>query len=151
MVRLDLLEKANENRKQIERVLATSGKRGMTLSEIAKAVNLPITTVKRHLEKLISIGRVHVEGYAGFNVYIWNGEEQGFQRKIHLSHDHVIFIDAMINPWGQPFIRIKESKRNSLTNEWETVGAVLISKNCIDDFLKQLAAVSGNLDKYGEQ
>ncbi len=45
----------------------------MTLTEIAKELNLPVSTVKRHLEKLISIDRVHTESYKGSTYCIISG------------------------------------------------------------------------------
>jgi len=147
-MRRDLISKSVENRKKIERLLATA-KRGMTLSEIARELNLPISTVKRHLEKLISIGRVHTESYKGSTYYIWNGEEK-YHYKVFLSDNHVLFIDAMVNPWGRPFVRIKESKRIPGTNEWEDVGAIIVDSRKLSEFIEKLKEIEKNLDKYAE-
>ena len=142
-MRPDLMKRAAENRKRIEKTLATA-KRGMTLTEIARATGLPTSTVKRHLEKLIAIGRVHVESYGSFKVYFWNGD-QVFQKKVFLSENHVLFVDAMINPWGKPFVR------NPHTGEWEDKGAIIVDRTKIHDLISALASISENLDKYGEQ
>ena len=147
-MRRDLISKAVENRKKIEKLLATA-KRGMTLTEIAKGLNLPVSTVKRHLEKLISIGRVHTESYRGLTYYIWNGEEK-YQHKVFLSDNHVLFIDAMVNPWGRPFVRIKESRRNPSTNEWEDVGAIIIDSRKLSEFIEKLKEIEKNIDEYAE-
>jgi len=147
-MRRDLISKSVENRKKIEKLLATA-KRGMTLSEIARELNLPISTVKRHLEKLISIGRVHTESYKGSTYYIWNGDEK-YQHKVFLSDNHVLFIDAMVNPWGRPFVRIKESKRVPGTNEWEDVGAIIVDSRKLSEFIEKLKEIEKNLDKYAE-
>ena len=148
-MRSDLALKSAENRKKIEQVLATA-ERGMTLSEIAKAAELPVSTVKRHLEKLVTIGTVHVESYRGFNVYIWNGDKQ-YRDKIFLSKNHVLFIDTMINPWGKPFIRIKESKRNPITGEWEDIGAILVDSKRIKDLIQKLVKIEESIEKYREE
>jgi len=147
-MRRDLISKSVENRKKIEKLLATA-KRGMTLTEIARELNLPVSTVKRHLEKLISIGRVHTESYKGATYYIWNGEEK-YQYKVFLSDNHVLFIDAMVNPWGRPFVRIKESKRIPGTNEWEDVGAIIVDSRKLSEFIEKLKEIEKNLDKYAE-
>ncbi len=143
-----MISKSVENRKKIEKLLATA-KRGMTLTEIARELNLPVSTVKRHLEKLISIGRVHTESYKGSTYYIWNGFER-YQYKVFLSDNHVLFIDAMVNPWGRPFVRIKESKRVPGTNEWEDVGAILIDSRKLSEFIEKLKEIENNLDEYAE-
>ena len=86
----------------------------MTLSEIAEATGLPTTTVKRHLERLISIGRVHAEHHKGSTVYYWNREGE-YSEKVKLSGNHVLYLDMMINPWGKPFIRVEsKSPRETL-------------------------------------
>ena len=146
MVRRDLAIKSASTRKAVEKVLATS-RRGMTLSEIAKATRLPHTTVKRHLEKLIAIGRVHVEYHRGSTIYYWNGKGE-YSDIVKLSDNHILFIDVMVNPWGEPFIRVKESKRNPLTGDFEDIGAVLIDESKIEEFIKKLKNISKKLEKY---
>lgn len=121
----------------------------MTLTEIARELNLPVSTVKRHPEKLISIGRVHTESYKGSTYYIWNGFER-YQYKVFSSDNHVLFIDAMVNPWGRPFVRIKESKRVPGTNEWEDVEAILVDSRKLSEFIEKLKEIEDNLDKYAE-
>ncbi len=67
-----------------------------------------------------------------------------------LSDNHVLFIDAMVNPWGRPFVRIKESKRVPGTNEWEDVGAILVDSKKLPEFIEKLKDIEKNLDKYAE-
>jgi len=146
MVRRDLIARSARTRKAIEKVLATS-RRGMTLSEIAEATGLPPTTVKRHLEKLVSIGRVRVEYHRGSTVYYWNGKGE-YSERVKLSDNHVLFLDIMINPWGKPFIRVKESKRNPVTGEFEDIGAVLIDEAKVNEFIDKLRKLSEKLSEY---
>jgi DNA-binding transcriptional ArsR family regulator len=147
-MREDLVKKAVENRRKIEKSFATA-KKGMTLTELAEITKLPISTVKRHLEKLVSMGRVHVDSYRGFGVYVWNGK-QVYQDRIFLSENHVLFVDAMINPWGNPFVRIKESKRIPGTNDWDTVGAVLVDNKRINELADKLNSIKSKLKEYAE-
>ena len=135
-----LVEEGERNRKKIEMVLATS-KKPMTLSEIAEECSLPVSTVKRHLDMLASIGRVHIEHHRGSNLYRWNGKEV-YQDKVFLSDDHILFIDAMINPWGRPFIRVKERKYG------KDIGAIIIDEKRIDEFIEKLQSISQNLQQY---
>lgn len=147
-MRTDLMEEAAKNRKKIEVALATA-KRGMTLSEIAENVGLPVSTSKRHLDRLASMGRVHVKKYRGFSVYRWNGTEV-YQTRVHLSENHILFIDAMINPWGKPFIRVKEAKRRPDSNRWNDVGAIIIDEKRVSEFVAKLDSISKNLRDYGK-
>lgn len=148
MVRRDLILKAEQARKLIERTLATS-KTGMTLTEIVEATKLPPPTVKRHLEKLIAIGRVHVEYHRGSTLYYWNGDSK-YQDRVYLSKNHILFLDVMVNPWGRPFIRIKESKRNPATGNFEDMGAIIIDEKAVDELIEKLRKLSQNLKHYAE-
>ena len=85
----------------------------MTLTEISESVGLPLPTTKRHLDYLESIGRLHVEEHRGSKLYKWNGVEK-YQYNISVSKDHIIYIDTMVNNWGQPFVRVKERKTMSV-------------------------------------
>jgi predicted ArsR family transcriptional regulator len=136
------MEEAEQTRKKIEVFLATA-KRGMTLTEIAENVGIPVSTAKRHLDRLASIGRVHIEAYRGFSLYKWNGKEV-YQDRVYLSENHVLFIDAMVNPWGKPFVRIKERK------EGRDIGAIIIDEERVSDFIAKLDAISKNIKDYGK-
>jgi len=140
--REELLELASENRKKVERFLATSGTRGLTLTEVARGAKLSESTVKRHLEKLISIGRVHVERHGPVNIYYWNGDEV-YQKRVRLSESHVLYVDMMINPWGKPFIRIKERKND------RDVGAVIVDARSVDELVEILKDMKKRLPSYG--
>ena len=130
----NLVREGERNRKKIEIVLAES-ERSMTLSEIAEKANLPVSTTKRHLDILASTGMVHVEQYRGFNLYRWNGKEIR-QDKVSLSEEHILFIEAMKNSWGKPFIRIKERKYG------KDVGAITIDEKHVDEFIAKLKSIS---------
>jgi DNA-binding transcriptional ArsR family regulator len=142
-MRKDLIKQAIENRKTIEKTLATAEK-GMTLSEIAEATKLPITTVKGHLDKLISIGSVRVVSYRGFGIYSLIGKEV-YQDRIYLSEDNALFIDGLVDPAGKPFVRIKEAKRIPDSNQWGEVGAVLVDNKRIADLIGKLRSISKKL------
>ena len=136
----NLVEEGKNNRKKIEIALATSN-RSMTLSEIAEEAGLPVSTTKRHLDALTSIGRVHIEQYRGFNLYRWNGKEV-YQDKVRLSENHILLIDAIINDWGNPFIRIKERKHG------KDIGAIIIDEKRVNDFITKLKSIPQNLNNY---
>ncbi|MHB8559938.1 MAG: helix-turn-helix domain-containing protein [Thermoplasmataceae archaeon] len=136
----NLIAQRDLNRKNIEKTIATS-KKEMTLTEIAESVSLPLPTTKRHLDYLESIGRLHVEEHRGSKLYKWNGVEK-YQYKISISKDHTLYIDTMVNDWGQPFLRVKERKNGN------DIGAIIIPKNYLDSFLENLKNAKENLPDY---
>ncbi|MEM2258361.1 MAG: helix-turn-helix domain-containing protein [Candidatus Thermoplasmatota archaeon] len=133
----NLMKEGQMNKEKIKMVLASS-KNPMTLTEIKEATGLPFSTVKRHLDILVSTGEVHIEHYRGFNLYRWNGEKIQ-QDKVFLSDDHVLLIDTIINPYGMPVIRIKERKQGN------DIGAITISEKVIDEFVNKLLSISKTL------
>jgi len=136
----NLIEQRDKNRKNIEKTIATSGKE-MTLTEISESVGLPLPTTKRHLDYLESIGRLHVEEHRGSKLYKWNGVEK-YQYNISVSKDHIIYIDTMVNDWGQPFLRVKERKNGN------DIGAIIIPQNYLDSFLEKLKSAKENIHNY---
>ncbi len=148
-MRLDLIQQAVENRRKIERVLASS-REGLTLSEIARRTGLSPQTVKRHLMRLIAIGRVHKEDHYGFSLYYWNGEGK-YQETVRLSDKHTLFIDVFVNPWGKPYIRIKETKFNPSTQKWEEMGAVIVDAKRVKELARKLINMAKHIDEYAEK
>lgn len=136
----NLIEQRDLNRKKIEKAIATSN-REMTLTEISESVGLPLPTTKRHLDYLESIGRLHVEEHRGSKLYKWNGVEK-YQYNISVSKDHIIYIDTMVNNWGQPFVRVKERKNGN------DIGAIIIPQNYLEIFLDKLKNAKDNLPNY---
>jgi len=133
-----------ENRKQIERFLAQKKGRGATISEMQSETNLTWQTIKRHLDKLESIGRVHVELFGKTQAFFLNGEEQ-FKEKVQFGK-HTLFIDCMISAWGEPFIRIKDRKKTDKGGE--DVGAIIINKNKVKEVASKLMKMAPKLETY---
>jgi predicted ArsR family transcriptional regulator len=138
-----LTEQREENRSKLEKVISTAGK-AMTLSEIAELSGIPIPTVKRHLDYLESIGRIHIENYRGFRLYRWNGYTE-YSDRLEISRDHTLFIDVMINQWDQPFIRVKERKNGN------DIGAIIVPGKSVEEFIRKFVSVSKNLSRYSSQ
>ena len=107
MARTDLKKMLRKNRKSVERFLKTATK-PVTLSQISKVVMIPLSTVKRHLDSLVSTGLVHAESFGSFNLYSWNTQLQNLDR-LELSENHFILIDSMIDIAGKRLIRVHES------------------------------------------
>jgi len=139
MVRQDLIEASADNRNKVERAL-TKGKKGqgLTLTEIATIADLPVSTVKRHLDFLAAIKRVHVQTFGTFNVYELNGVG-AFTDKVFLSKDHVIHMDSLTNRFGGSYIRLKESKRNG--DKWIDMGAIIVSPEKVKELLEKLDSI----------
>src|SRR4030042_1360701 len=109
--------------KKIE--LFLNGKRGVSIHEIAKHLDVHWTTTEKELQKLESMGRVHSEKMGNMKVYFLNGVGK-FQEKFSMSPNHFLFVDTFISPFGERFVRLKETKK--LDKEWKNIGNVIITK-----------------------
>ena len=134
----------NEERKKIESYLAQTGK--ASINQIAEATGLSWATVKKHLEYLEGIGRVHGERLGNSIIYFFNGNGK-WQKRVYLNSTHILFLDTFISPFGEPFIRIKEVKKKG--DKWITFGEVMITKECIEDVKKFLETIKKHIDEYG--
>ena len=121
--------------KKIE--LFLNGKRGVSIHEIAMHLDIHWATTEKELKKLEDIGRVHSEIFGKTKVYFLNGKGE-FQDKFTLGKNHTLFIDTFVSPFGERFVRLKESKK--IEDEWKNIGSVIITK----EILKE---VSGFLNK----
>ena len=140
------ISKVDENteRKKIEIFLATNKK--ASINQIAEGTKLSWATVKKHLDYLESIGRTHGERLGNSIIYFFNGNGQ-WQEKVWLNQNHILFLDTFVSQFGEPFIRIKEAKKNE--NKWKTFGEIMITKDKIRDVMAFLSNVQKNIDSYG--
>ncbi|VVB66554.1 Winged helix-turn-helix DNA-binding protein [Candidatus Gugararchaeum adminiculabundum] len=134
----------NDIRKTIERYLAKNQK--ATINEIAEATELSWATVKKHLEHLEAIGRVHEESGKNSHLYYINGNGK-WQKKVELTGNHTLFLDTFISPFGKPFLRIKETKKTN--DRWMVIGEIMITKEKLGEVKKFLEIVEKNIDEYG--
>jgi predicted ArsR family transcriptional regulator len=138
-----IIDDNNENRKSIEKALIKH-KDGATINQISKDLNLSWITVKKHLERLNAIGRTHVKKFGNNEIYFLNGEGK-WKKQIELSPNHTLFLDTLVSPFNEPFLRIKETK--VIDGKWQSVGNIIITKEKLPeviDFLKQLKSeISG--------
>lgn len=139
-----MVEEGNDYQMRVEKVLAKSPK-GVTLNQIAEAEGLSWATVKKYLDHLEGIGRVDVQDHGSMKIYYLNGHKT-YQDKIQLNSKHALFLDTFISPFGEPFIRIKETKKKD--EVWNTFGEIMITKDKIDDVIVYLEKVKKNIDKY---
>lgn len=140
------ISKVDENteRKKIEIFLATNKK--ASINQIAEGTKLSWATVKKHLDYLESIGRVHGERLGNSIIYFFNGNGQ-WQEKVWLNNNHILFLDTFVSQFGEPFIRIKEAKKRG--DKWETFGEIMITKDKIKDIMSFLDIVQKNIQSYG--
>ena len=137
-----LIDDSNENRKSIEKALIRY-KDGATINQISKDLGLSWITVKRHLEYLNAIGRIHVKKFGNNEIYFLNGEGK-WKKQIELSPSHTLFLDTFVSPFNELFLRIKETK--IIDGKWKSMGNIIITKEKLSDvidFLKQLEAEIG--------
>jgi len=134
----------DENRKKIERYLAIQQK--ASINQISSDLKISWATTRKHLDYLQSLGRVHGERLGNSIIYFFNGNGD-WQDKIRLNQNHILFLDTFISSFGEPFIRIKESKKKD--DAWETFGEIMITKDTISEVIKFLEKVNKNISKYG--
>lgn len=134
----------NRDRKNIEIYMAKIKK--ASINQIAEATRLSWATVKKHLEYLQSIGRVHGERLGNSHIYFLNGDGDWTQT-IKLDSNHILYLDTFISYFGDPFIRIKEVKRKD--NVWHTFGEISITREKLADVVSFLSKVDKSIEKYG--
>lgn len=140
----DVLE--DKYRKAIEQYLATKSK--ASINQISSDLGLSWATVKKHLDYLQSIGRVHGERLGNSIIYFFNGRGD-WQEKIQLTPNHVLFLDTFVSYFGEPFVRIKEAKKEG--DKWRHVGDIMITKDRLKDVIRFLTNVEQNIDKYNKR
>ncbi len=133
----------NEERKQVELFLAKNQK--ASINQIADSTKLSWATVKKHLDYLKSIGRVHGERLGNSIIYFFNGDGE-WQEKVWLNSNHILFLDTFVSQFGEPFIRIKEAKKKG--EKWETFGEIMITKDRINEVRGFLEKVQKNIGNY---
>lgn len=135
----------NENveRKKVEVFLAQNQK--ASINQIADSIKLSWATVKKNLDYLESIGRVHGERLGNSIIYFFNGNGE-WQERVWLDQNHILFLDTFVSQFGIPFIRIKEAKKKG--EKWETFGEIMITKDRIKEVKGFLEKVQKNIENY---
>lgn len=133
----------NKNRKEVEKYLATHRK--ASINQISKDLDISWATAKKHLEYLEAIGRVHKEELGNSIIYFFNGFDK-WQKQIRLNPSHVLFLDTFISPFREPFIRIKEVKKEG--EKWKHVGDIMITRDKLKNVINFLKKVEANIDEY---
>jgi len=148
---VDMKKQEEVNKQAIEKILANSHKRGLTITDIVNEFSkkqdrdISWQTVKRHLNRLAAIQRVDIEKHGNSEVYYLNGKGS-FQDQVKLTMNQKLYLDIFRSPWGDPYIRVKESKRQG--EQWVDKGAIIISQKAVDEFITKLEALKKNLKEY---
>lgn len=108
------------------------------IHEIANAIGVHWITAQKEIQQLEDIGRVHKEG----KVYFLNGIDK-WQKRVDLNKDHSLFIDTFRTPFGDNFIRIKETRKEN--GEWRSVGNIMITKDKIKEVKNFLETVESSI------
>lgn len=133
----------NRDRQKIEKYLAIQKR--ASINQIAEYTKLSWATVRKHLDYLQTIGRVHGERLGNSIIYFFNGDGE-WTKQVNLNKKHILFLDTFVSFFGEPFIRIKEVKKKD-TN-WETFGEIMITKDKLRDVIEFLSDVEKNISKY---
>lgn len=59
---------------------------------------------------------------------------------------HTLFIDCILSPWEQPFVRIKDTKKTG--NDWKDVGAVIVDSGKIHELIRVLKGIEKEIKNY---
>lgn len=134
-----MISDLNENVKHWKEIeLFFTKKKCGNIHEIAQALNIHWITAQKDMKRLEDIGRVHKEG----NIYFLNGINQ-WQKRVDLNKDHSLFIDTFRTPFGDNFIRIKETKKEN--GRWSSVGNIMITKEKIKEVKEFLETIEKNI------
>jgi len=134
----------DQNRKKIEVFFATLKGKGATLTDIETDTKIARMTIKRHLDKMQLIGRLHTEIVGKTNLYYLNGD--GTHREIVQFGNHKLFIDVFTSYFGEAFVRIKDRKKTK--NGDEDVGAIIINKDKVKELAEKLLKIQPQLQTY---
>jgi len=133
------------NRHKIEMFFVSRKGKGATLTDIESETKIPRMTIKRHLDKMELIGRIHAEVVGKTNFYYFNGD--GTHKDEVKFANHRLFIDIFVSSFGQPFLRIKDRKKTK-TGEEEDVGAIIINKDKVKELAEKLLKIEPHLKDY---
>ena len=138
-------DQVNEDqaRHDIEKLLAKLQK--ATINQIADGTKFSWVTVKKHLDYLEAIGRVHVEDFKSSKLYFYNGTEK-WKKTIHLTSKHVLFLDTFRSPFGKSFVRLKEVKNRD--GKWVQHGDVMVTAEKLSDLIGFLQKVETEIKQY---
>ncbi|MCS7093722.1 MAG: hypothetical protein RMJ18_00860 [Candidatus Aenigmarchaeota archaeon] len=140
------VEYDSKNARRIMEVLDLS-ERGMTISELAKALNLNRHTVTKICERLLLEKKIDYDEKGPAKIFYSIGPSK-FVAKIQVSPIEYLWIDVFKNPkykGEEPFVRINQTKHDNLIrmeNKFRSVGAVAIKKSQIADLIKILKSVA---------
>lgn len=135
----------NKKRKEIEKYLVQHRK--ATVNQIADHLNIHWITVQKKLDELESIGRLHKEKIGKTTIYYLNGVGK-WQDKFKLNESTYLFADTFISPFGDPFIRLKETKKKE--GNWTKFGEIMITKEKLNDVVTFLQKVRDELKNYNK-
>jgi len=135
------VEYESENAKKIIKLLEKNP-RGMTITEIANALNLNRHTVTKILERLLIEKRVDFDERGPAKVFYYVGKSQ-FIGKIYQGKDNILWIDLFkpIYEGEEEFVRINQTKKDILIrskSKYRSVGSVAIKKSKIKELIEIL-------------
>jgi DNA-binding transcriptional MerR regulator len=140
------VEYDTENARRIFELLEKS-ERGMTIAEIAKALNLNRHTVTKLCEKMLLEKKIDYDEKGPAKVFYSVGPSK-FVAKLQISPIEYLWIDVFKQPryrGEEPFIRINQTKHDNLIrteSKFRSIGAVAIRKSQLEEVIKILRKVA---------
>jgi len=127
--------------------LLESNERGMTISEIAKALGLNRHTVTKLCERLLLEKKIDYDEKGPAKIFYSVGPSK-FVARIQVSPIEYLWIDVFKNPkykGEEPFVRINQTKHDNLIrtkNKFRSVGGVAIKKSQLLEVIKILKEIA---------
>jgi len=133
-----------QRQKEIEKFLIKQTRRSANVYEIAKYLKIHWMTAERELQRMEKECRVHSEKMSGSKVYFLNGKGN-WQDDIRINKNHTLYLDTLISPFGERYIRVKENKYKD--GNWQTMGNIILSPNEIREFVGKLSIIGEKIEQ----
>jgi hypothetical protein len=143
----DLLLGEKEVRKAVEKFLSLHQGTFFTINQIANSIDKKAhwITLQKILIDMERIGRVHYQQVGNAHAYAINGRGK-WQERFQLNQSTWLFFDTFLGQGGEPFIRVKETKKEN--NEWVKHGEIMITPDRLPAVIAFLKTVQADIEEY---
>lgn len=128
--------------KKIEVFLVKQPRNCGSVHEVAKNAGIHWITAEKELQRMENEGRVHSENLGGLKVYFLNGEGK-WREHVKLGKKNTLWLDTFISPFGDRFVRVKETKLSD--GEWKPTGNIIITQDKLKEFISKISKIADNI------
>lgn len=144
---VDSRQEANRQ-KLIEMFLAKQPRNSANVHEIAEATQMHWMTAEKELQRMTEEGRLHSEQIGSRTFYFLNGKGN-WQDRVDLNKHTTLFIDTLIAPFGEKFVRVKQTKL--IEGKWQSVGNIIITRDKLKEFVGKLGNITDQIETVQKQ